>query len=386
MRGSRGYIGKTNAGHWRVTVSHGFDKLSGKRRQAFATVRGTREDAEKKLTEMLRDADESIPPDPGRETVGVYLEGWLASARLKNRVRVRTLERYGQLLRRHVIPVIGGVKLAKLDAKVHVGLVVDRARARGLSERTLLHICRVFQTAIQDAVGDGALKTNRAILPKSRRPKPTKAELNIPTQDGVSKLIAAAAGDYRLHFPVLLVATTGMRRGEALAARWEDLDLDRGILSVTGSLQRTGKGLLERVPPKTARSRRTVTLPPMTVVALRAHRKAQAERRLALGTRWHATDFIFDRGDGRPLDPDEFSGLFKLLADRVAPGVRFHDLRHAFATTLARRGVHPKIVSEALGHSSVGITLDTYSHVWPGMGSVAADAIQAAFEEVAAGS
>jgi integrase len=163
-----------------------------------------------------------------------------------------------------------------------------------------------------------------------------------------------------------------------LAIRWPEVDLDAGRVRIVASLQKV-RGDVSFVPPKTDRSRRTVSLPPSVVEHLRRYRRDQNERRLLLGAAWHDEGLVVDRGDGSHLDPDTLSGGFERLAARVGlEGVRLHDLRHAFATTLLSAGIHPKVVSEALGHSSVAFTMDTYQHVLPTMGEQVASAIETA--------
>lgn len=145
--------------------------------------------------------------------------------------------------------------------------------------------------------------------------------------------------------------------------------------------------VLQQVDPKTDRSRRTVALPDFAVEALRVHRKEQAARRLLAGPAWVDLDLVVDRGDGRPVDPGHLSHTFGRIARRAGlPGIRLHDLRHAYATALLAAGVHPKIASEALGHASVGFTMDAYSHVLPTMQEQAARAIQAAIGAARGGS
>jgi integrase len=175
------------------------------------------------------------------------------------------------------------------------------------------------------------------------------------------------AAEDPLHIALLLAASTGMRRGEVLGLRWTAIDGTK--VHVNLSLQRV-RGSLVFVPPKTDRSRRTISLPPVTVDALKRWRKVQSERRLLLGEAWNDLDVVVDRGDGRPLDPAELShGFARLCARTGLQGMRLHDLRHAFATQLLVAGVHPKVVSDALGHASTAFTMDVYSHVLPSMGS-----------------
>lgn len=176
------------------------------------------------------------------------------------------------------------------------------------------------------------------------------------------------------------------RRGDdgarnVLGLRWSAVDLDAGVARVVVTLQRSG-GEAHYVSPKTDRSRRTISLPASVVTRLRQHRKEQAERRLLLGAAWRDTDLVCDRGDGEHLDPDGLTNAFGRYARAAkVPRTRLHDLRHSFATTLLSAGVHPKVVSEALGHASVAFTMDTYQHVLPTMGEQVAAAIEAALSD-----
>ena len=171
----------------------------------------------------------------------------------------------------------------------------------------------------------------------------------------------------RLYMPILLGISGGMRRGEILALRWHDLDLETGHAVICRSLEQTREGLRFKLP-KTDRGRRTVVLPSFTCDALRTHRLERAKQRLAIGPAYHDNDLVCSREDGSPWPPDMLSTAFGALVRRSGLShVRFHDLRHTHATQLLKQGVHPKIVSERLGHSNIGITLDTYSHVLPGM-------------------
>jgi integrase len=190
----------------------------------------------------------------------------------------------------------------------------------------------------------------------------------------VRRLLDEARGPLRM--ALVLAASTGMRRGEILGLRWSAIDGDQ--VRVTSSLQRV-RGTLIFAAPKTDRARRTISLPSFAVDALKRWPHDQAERRLLAGAVWNDSDVVVDRGDGRPVDPAEFSHAFARLCSRVGlGGVRLHDLRHAFPTSLLTAGVHPKVVSEALGHASVAFTMDTYQHVLPTMGEQVAQAIETA--------
>jgi integrase len=184
----------------------------------------------------------------------------------------------------------------------------------------------------------------------------------------------------RLYAPVVVAATTGLRRGELLALRWSDVNLDAANLTVKRALEET-KGGLNFKSPKTKKAQRILDLLPLTVEVLRRHRVDQAKVRLAAGPAWEDNDLVFPDVDGRPWRPSLLTGAF---SDRQ-PGIRFHDLRHSHATQLLRAGAHPKIVSERLGHAGVGITLDTYSHVLPGMQKQAVLQLEASLRAAGSG-
>jgi integrase len=201
----------------------------------------------------------------------------------------------------------------------------------------------------------------------------------VPTADHLVRLVEAAAGTM-WEVPMLLSATTGARQGEVLAVRWADLDLETGRVLITRALQRA-EGRLVLVEPKTARGRRQVTIPTFALDRLRVHRRDQAQRRLLIGPAWSDLDLICDRGDGGAIDPSSFTHAAKRLILRAGlpAATRLHDLRHAFATVLLGRGVHPAIASATLGHASPAFTMSVYQHVLDGMTAQAAAAVEAAF-------
>jgi integrase len=364
----RGHIRKRSPGSWTVEVSGGFSD-GGQRVRVSRTVRGSKADAQRELTRIQRDVDQGLVADPGRMTLARYLEDrWLPH--VATRVRPTTLERYASLLRRHIEPRIGRVRLAKLRP-MHIQTALDGMLADGLAPRTCQHAYRVLSSALRQGVRWQVIATNPAMAVSPARPE--RPTLTVPDPRAVRAILTAAEGS-AYHVPLTLCATAGLRRGEALGLRWRDVRLDKATISVVSSLQRSG-GELRFVEPKTDRARRTVSLPPFAVELLRRHKKEQTKRRLLLGEAWVDEDVVSDRGDGRPIEPGELSRAFNRLA---GDGVRLHDLRHAFATTLLEAGVHPKVASEALGHASVAFTMDTYQHVTPTMGEQVASAMQAA--------
>lgn len=370
----RGSIRETSAGRFLVQASGGFDEFTGRRRRVTRRVRGSRTDAERALTRLLTELDAGTWADPGRITLGRYLdERWLPH--MRTRLRASTWERYRSLVRHHVIPRIGRIPLGKLRP-AHVQAVVDGMLAAGQSRASALQAYRVLSEALRHAVRWQLLAQNPAA--GASPPRPERRELAVLEASQVRALLEEARGT-PWYVPLLLAAACGLRRGEALGLRWRDVELEERKIRVTATLQRVD-GELRFEPPKTDRARRTVALPPFTAAELRRHRREQAERRLLLGSAWRELDLVADRGDGGPLDPESFTHAFARLARRAGlpAGVRLHDLRHSYATEPLRAGVHPKVVSEALGHASPAFTMTVYQHVLPSMGEQAAAAIEAA--------
>lgn len=361
----------------------GFHPVTGKRQRVFRTVRGTKTEAQRALTKLLREIDTGVEIDPERVTVAEYLQRWLEHS--KTRVRARTWVRYESLLRVHVLPRLGNLQLSKIRA-THLQAILDDMTARGQAPRSVVQCHRVLGAALRQAQRWQMIAVNpaQAVQP----PKPERPDLAIPTSAELRALVvAASATPYEV--PVLVAVGTGLRRGELLALRWRDVALDAARVHVTGTLQKhptSAGGFALRVSePKTQRARREIALPPLVVDALRKQKAAQAQRRLLLGSGWQDGGFVFDAGDGRPLDPDTFSAAFRRIARTAGlSDTRLHDVRHGYATALLTEGVHPKIASEALGHSTVAFTLDTYSHVVQGLQDRAAEAIEKALTSTTA--
>jgi len=313
-------------------------------------------------------------PAPESISVGDYLASWLDHAH--TRVRAKTHQGYESLIRCYALPRIGEVPLSKLTALGLQRLYGDLQREGRLSGGTVLNLHLVLTQALSQAVRWGLIASNPAggVQP----PRPRRAELTVVDEVIAERLLEVSRGT-RFELAVAVAIATGMRRGEILALRWSDISPDLCLAAVTRSLQPTTAGLVfER--PKTKRSRRSVVLPAFLAPYLVHQRELQAARRTACGDTWKEHGLVIDRGDGRPMNPDTLSSGWRTFVRKNAlPPVRFHDLRHAHATLMLAKGVHPKIVSERLGHASVGITLDTYSHVLPAMQHEAAQAFDELF-------
>lgn len=246
----------------------------------------------------------------------------------------------------------------------------------GLSFSTVHHLHGVLHRALKDAVQLGLVQRN--VTEQVRAPRRQRTEMTVLSEEQGNRLLAATRGD-RFEALFVLALTTGMRQGELLALKWRGLDLDGGSLQVRATLQYTVDGY-RFSEPKTALSRRQIALPQMAIEALKLHHARQAEERLRLGPAWNDLDLVFPNTIGHPMDGIHLlQRHFHPLLDKAGlPRMRFHDLRHTAATLLLGRGINPKIVSEMLGHSQIGITLGLYSHVTPHMQQQAADAMDAA--------
>ncbi len=375
----KGHIRKRGKRSWAVVIDLGCD-ANGKRRQKWHTVHGAKRDAQRELADLLSSLNKGDYVEPSRMKVSEYLDRWL-SEYAKLNVSPKTYERYTDIISRNIKPALGEYHLSKLRP-LHIqsfytdALTQGRKDGRGgLSAQTVLHFHRVLRKALQQAVKWQLLARNptEAVEP----PRPQRKEMRVVDEAGTARLLQAVEGA-RLYMPVLLAVMTGMRRGEILALRWQDTDLEKGQVAVRRSLEQTRDGLRFKAP-KTGKGMRSVALPGIAIQVLRRHKTEQAQERLRLGPAYEDNDFVCPRPDGSPWPPDSLSTAFAGLIRRSdLPRIRFHDLRHSHATQLLRHGIHPKVVSERLGHSKVGITLDTYSHVLPGMQEEAASKVDAA--------
>jgi integrase len=311
-------------------------------------------------------------------TVGVYLERWLAHAR--SRVRVSTYEGYRSLVRCHAGPRLGNrllVELHPLDLQQLYGDLLDpEPPARPLSAGTVLNLHLLLTQAFGQATRWQLLSVNPAAGAQPPRPRRPANQVGDPA---LLQLILDRLAGHPLELPVAIAIATGMRRGEILGLRWQDVTADYATAHIQQTLQPTANGLVVQ-PPKTHRSRRAIALPTFLQSRLRVHRSGQQRRQREAGSGWTALDLVVERGDGRPLNPDTLSsGWRRFLCQHKLPQLRFHDLRHSHATLMLLQGVHPKIVSERLGHASIGITLDTYTHVLPSLQQEAVSAFDDLF-------
>jgi integrase len=330
----------------------------------------TRQEVQQKLARMRHDLERGLPLADERQTVKRYLESWLET--IEPTLGEGTWHRHGEYVALHIIPEVGAVKLAQLTPQ-RVQQLYAAKLAEGLSPTTVHHLHETLHKALAAAVRLGLVARNVTELVDV--PRMARHEMTPLSREETQRLLAAAAaeGD-RLEALWVLAVSTGMRRGELLGLRWRDVDLEHATLHVRANLQRSRKtGEWVWKEPKTRKSRRQIALSEQAVEALRAQRRRQHEERLLVGPAWEDHDLVFANAVGGPLDAAGVYHHFLRLCQRhKLPRVRVHDLRHTCATLLLSARVNPKVVSEMLGHSSVAVTLDIYSHCIPDMQSDAA--------------
>jgi integrase len=382
-----GHIRERSPSSFELRYSLGTNPATGKRRIATATVRGTRKDAEKELRRLLRTLDTGEHVDPTRMTTSRWLATWLATVR--EEIAPRSYDRYASIVEQHLVPGLGKLPISKLapshiqEFYNHLALGGRRdGRSGPLAPRSRRQIHRVLTTALSRAVEQQLIARNPCDPFKNRLPKVERREMATLSGEQAASLLEHTRNS-ELYWPVLIALATGMRRGEVLALRWRNLNIDQGVLRVVESLEQTSRGLRFK-PPKNNRSR-VITLPTFAIEELRRRKYEQAETLLALGIGQNEGTLVCARTAGEPLAPVALTHLFRRLINSVKdhlPVIRFHDLRHTHATQLLLAGVHPRIAQERLGHSTVALTLDLYSHVTATMQEDAAQKIDLAFRAI----
>jgi len=371
----KGCIRKRSKGSWTIWVELGCDPETGKRKQQTLTIHGSKKDAERELRAVLTRIEGGAHVKPAKMTVREYLEHWLQDYATIN-TGPRTYEGYAGIVHAHLIPALGSIPLVALQPQ-HIQNYYSKALQfgrkdgkGGLSAETIRHDHRVLFEVLRHAVKQGMLIRNvaEAVNP----PHPDHKEMATLGLESVNKLLDAVRGTpyYDLFYTAMY---TGLRRSELLALRWHHIDLELATLSVVETIHQLRNREYVTRQPKSKRGRRLIALSPSLAVLLRDHKAKQELDRMLLGKLLLPNDLVFSNPDGTPLRPNSITRRFKEVADSIGlNGVRFHDLRHTHATLMLRQGIHPKIVSERLGHSSIAITLDTYSHVLPGLQEAAA--------------
>ena len=365
----RGHIKQrsTVKGTWTLVIELDRDPTTNKRQQKWITVKGSRREAERRLSEILHQQDTGSFAVPTKTTVADYLIRWLADYARHN-LTPRSFERYESVIRVHLIPDIGSIPLTQLKAssvQQHYTRMIDS----GLAALTVRYHHVVLHKALQTAIKWGLVNRNAADgtdLPRARH-----GEMLVWDADEMATFLECARTT-QYHALFYLALYTGARRSELLALRWQDIDFIYGQISVNRSLHHLKTREYIFTQPKSAKSRRTIALPPSAFMVLQDYRKGRELEAAMLNMSLTEDDLVFNVL-GKPLRPNTVSRAWAILAKKAGVKViRLHEARHTHASLMLRQGIHPKIVQERLGHSSISITLDTYSHVAPGLQEAAA--------------
>jgi integrase len=362
----KGHIRERSPGHFAIVLDMR-DPQTGKRRRKWHSFSGTKREARIECARLVTEMKSGAYIDATRETIAAFLDRWIEH--MQGQVSPRSLERYAELCRNNIVPSLGAIPLTKLQpAQISQAYAKALTSGRrddtgGLSPRTVHHMHRVLREALQQAVRWQLLARNSADA--VRPPKVERKQMQTLDAEATVALIEAARGT-NLFMPILLGVLCGLRRGEITALRWRSIDLDRGQLSVIASTEQTNRGIREK-ETKSGKAR-TVALAALIIDELRRHRVTQAEGLLQAGVRLTDDHYVVAREDAQPLQPRSLTHAFvKFIRQRGLAPIRLHDLRHSHATHMLAAGVHPKVAQERLGHSSVSVTIDLYSHVLPGM-------------------
>lgn len=325
-----------------------------------------------KAKEVRERLSKGQPAKDKRITLDEFTETWISSALAVSERKASTKTLYATLARKHVVGSKLGLLTLDRVKPTQIEAWVVSLREKGLSDSTIRQAYTILRAVLSTAVRDGAMAVNSAAA--VTRPRVTKSEAAFLTPADVRRLLDEARGSrYEPLFELLV--HTGLRRGEALALRWDDVDLDQHVLRVTGTLARVD-GVLVVTEPKTTKSRRFIHVSPTVENLLRGLRRRQVEERLRAGSQWAQTGFVFTTEFGEPCDPRNALRALKVAADRAGlEGIGLHTLRHSAASTMLSNGVPLKVASEILGHSSISITADTYGHVAPEVAKSALDGL-----------
>jgi integrase len=379
-----GHVRRRGERSWELKFDIGTDPLTGKRATRYHSFKGTKREADAELIRLIAAADRGDYVDPSKTTVAEFLDRWETWA--ATQVSGKTLERYRDLAAHHIRPHLGARRMQKLKsvdfAELYGRLLRPKPGGAGLAPRTVGHVHRLLHRVFGHAVKWSVIASNPVTAEPPRVPR-TEIEILGPKQ--VTVLLTALRGQ-RLYPVALIGLATGMRRGEIVALRWSDIDLDGGKVRVERSLEETQAGLAFK-EPKTKAGHRTIGIPTSVVAELRAHWRQQQEERLALGLgKGGAEDLAFPRPDGTTWPPDRLSSTWaKTVQTKGLPKVTFHALRHTHVSQLIAAGLDIVSVSRRIGHSNPTVTLGVYAHLFGNTDEKAVAAVEAALAAALAG-
>ncbi len=380
MRGTviknKGKLGDTYSAMVRVP-----DPVTGKEKLKKKTFKGKKE-ADDWLTETINAVNRGTYTEPAKTTVRDWLTDWLKSYGKQN-LAPTTYQGYKIIIEKHLIPELGAIALRDLKPKhirdyytktLESGRRDGKVKALGasLSPTTVSQHHRVLREALQHALELEMIYRNPADAVKP--PKKVKHEINFLPAEDANKIIDLFKGSY-MYMPVFLAVTTGARRAEILGLAWSDVDLKKGIINIRRGLYITKEQGLFFKEPKNKTSKRAVAISPTVVRVLKAHKTEQKKTKLSFGKNHDEKDLVCSLQDGQLIHPSTVTKMFQVTSEAAGYKITFHQLRHAHASYLLQQGVHPKVVSERLGHSNIAITIDLYSHIAPTMQREAADGL-----------
>lgn len=370
MRGS--IRKKDNA--WQYTVDIGNDPVTGKRKRKSKGGFRTKKECEKALAEIITELEKGDYFEISKITFENYLYKWIEN--YKSNLSPRTYQRYIDDIKNYISKYLGKIDLNELKP-LHIQQFYKFClEDLKLSPTTVIHFHAVIHKSLDQAVKWQIIKSN--VANAVTKPKKIRKEMIVWNQKDVNLILDRLKG-MTIYYPVLLAVTTGMRRGEILGLTWDNIDFEKEVIYVQKQLQKINDQLI-LVQPKTKRSIRKITLPNNIIPLLKELRKEQFKNKLYFGENYNSDDFVICQNDGRPYDPSYITKNFGRIIRRISkqlnvPVISFHDLRHTHATLLLKAGVNPKVVAERLGHTTVSMTLDTYSHVLPDLQQEVAEKI-----------
>lgn len=378
------HIRKRKNGNWLITIEKGRDPINGKRDRITKTVSKDKNkpEVEEIMAEMILEQKYGTAIDPDDMSIQEFLLMWLEDECEPN-LAPRSYERYERVIKKHLIPAIGQIPLQELKP-MHVKIYQTKklksgrldGKKGGLSNKTVRMHMHLLSQSLRYAVGLQMLKSNPCSHVKA--PSKKKKQTKYLQEEEVGILLSESKNtsdwDYKFIF---LALHTGMRRGELLGLKWRNVNLPEGKIYVIENLQRIrNKGLIFKEYPKTTSSRRNIDISNSVIKMLKNHKKEQDDNHLKNDPNYEDNNLVFCNNDGTPINPNKPTRHFRKIRESAdITKIRLHDLRHTHASILLKAGIQPKVVQERLGHSSIAITLDIYSHLFPSLQKEAAQKI-----------
>jgi integrase len=377
----KGHIRQRSPGHWAIVID--IRDENGKRRRKWHSFTGTKREAQIECARLVSQLRGGTYLEPSKTTLAEYLEEWLNHVQMQ--ISPRTFERYSEIVRNNIAPALGSIVLNKLQPP-HISQSYTRALANGrrdgkggLSPATVVYMHRVIRHALKQAVLWNLLHRNAADAVK-----PPKVERKAPDTYDTDEAVLAleTLRPTRMFIPTVLGMLCGMRRGEIAALRWHSVGLDRGQLAVVASTEQLSGKKNCREKETKGKRHRTIALSKQVVTELRAHKARQAEELLRIGVRMNRDQHVVAKEDGSPLQPRSLTQEWKrLLGVHTLRRIKLHSTRHSHASHLLASNIHPKIVQERLGHSTIATTMDIYSHLMPNMQQDAVERVDESFQQ-----